>query len=237
MPTERKASRAACWCSVSMSTLVRIPSGCMPANRASPETPDPVPISTTALACTTRARKVRALAAPRPSGETPNSTAVSRAAKAASDSATKSSAYAQDAGLGADLGEVWPATRFTRVSVAKAPGQTEPDRTRATLRWRAMTHTVVAELVAAVLKVEVEVGQQVAPTDPVVILESMKMEIPVLAEVAGSVVEIVVVDGDVVSDGDPARGDPAATLNAEVYNLNRPGQGIYKKNRGVLFTS
>ena len=66
-----------------------------------------------------------------------------------------------------------------------------------------MTHTVVAELVAAVLTVEVEIGQQVAPTDPVVILESMKMEIPVLAEVAGSVVEIVVVDGDVVNDGDP----------------------------------
>jgi acetyl-CoA carboxylase biotin carboxyl carrier protein len=66
-----------------------------------------------------------------------------------------------------------------------------------------MTHTVVAELVAAVLTVEVEVGQQVAPTDSVVILESMKMEIPVLAEVAGSVVEVVVADGDVVSDGDP----------------------------------
>ena len=66
-----------------------------------------------------------------------------------------------------------------------------------------MTHTVVAELVAAVLKVEVEVGQQVAPTDSVVILESMKMEIPVLADVAGSVVEVVVADGDVVNDGDP----------------------------------
>ncbi|HZA74674.1 MAG TPA: biotin/lipoyl-binding carrier protein [Propionibacteriaceae bacterium] len=66
-----------------------------------------------------------------------------------------------------------------------------------------MTHTVVAELVAAVLKVEVEVGQQVAPADPVVILESMKMEIPVLADVAGSVVEVVVADGDVVNDGDP----------------------------------
>ena len=66
-----------------------------------------------------------------------------------------------------------------------------------------MTHTVVAELVAAVLTVEVEVGQQVAPTDPVVILESMKMEIPVLAEVAGSVVEVVVAGGDVVNDGDP----------------------------------
>ena len=66
-----------------------------------------------------------------------------------------------------------------------------------------MSHTVVAELAAAVLTVEGEVGQQVAAADPVVILESMKMEIPVLAEVAGSVVEVVVVTGDVVNDGDP----------------------------------
>lgn len=66
-----------------------------------------------------------------------------------------------------------------------------------------MSHTVVAELVAAVLKVEVEVGQRVAADDAVVILESMKMEIPVLAEVAGSVSEVVVTDGDVVTEGDP----------------------------------
>ena len=65
------------------------------------------------------------------------------------------------------------------------------------------THTVVAELVAAVLTVEVEVGQQVGATDAVVVLESMKMEIPVLAEVAGAVVEVVVAGGDVVNDGDP----------------------------------
>ena len=64
-------------------------------------------------------------------------------------------------------------------------------------------HTVVAELVAAVLKVEVEVGQMVAADDSVVILESMKMEIPVLAEVTGMVSEIVVSAGDVVNDGDP----------------------------------
>ena len=67
----------------------------------------------------------------------------------------------------------------------------------------AMSHTVVAELVAAVLKVEVEVGHEVAADDPVVILESMKMEIPVLAEVAGRISEVIVSDGDVVNDGDP----------------------------------
>jgi acetyl-CoA carboxylase biotin carboxyl carrier protein len=66
-----------------------------------------------------------------------------------------------------------------------------------------MSHTVVAELVAAVLQVEVQVGDSVAAEDAVVILESMKMEIPVLAEVAGTVTEISVAAGDVVNDGDP----------------------------------
>jgi acetyl-CoA carboxylase biotin carboxyl carrier protein len=65
-----------------------------------------------------------------------------------------------------------------------------------------MSHTVVAELVAAVLKVEVEVGQQVTAADSVVLLESMKMEIPVLAESAGVVAEIAVNEGDVVQEGD-----------------------------------
>lgn len=62
---------------------------------------------------------------------------------------------------------------------------------------------MVAELVAAVMKVEVDVGDRVAADDPVVILESMKMEIPVLAEVPGTITEVVVASGDVVNDGDP----------------------------------
>ncbi len=66
-----------------------------------------------------------------------------------------------------------------------------------------MSHTVVAELVAAVLRVEVSPGQRVRGDDAVVLLESMKMEIPVLADVAGVVVEVVVEPGDVVNDGDP----------------------------------
>ncbi|GAB3698648.1 biotin/lipoyl-binding carrier protein [Mariniluteicoccus flavus] len=64
-------------------------------------------------------------------------------------------------------------------------------------------HTVTAELVASVMKVEVAVGDRVTETDPVVVLESMKMEIPVLAERAGTVREVVVAQGDVVRDGDP----------------------------------
>lgn len=66
-----------------------------------------------------------------------------------------------------------------------------------------MSHVVVAELVANVLSVEVKAGQKVGPTDAVIVLESMKMEIPVLAEVSGKVSEVVVAPGDVVRDGDP----------------------------------
>lgn len=66
-----------------------------------------------------------------------------------------------------------------------------------------MRHTVEAELVANVLEVCVEIGARVEPEDPIVLLESMKMEIPVLAEVAGTVVDIRVATGDVVNDGDP----------------------------------
>ena len=62
-----------------------------------------------------------------------------------------------------------------------------------------MSHVVVAELVANVLSIEVAVGQRLAADDPVVVLESMKMEIPVLADVVGVVSEIVVAVGDVVT--------------------------------------
>ena len=65
------------------------------------------------------------------------------------------------------------------------------------------SHIVAAELVAAVFAVEVKVGDTVTSTDEVVILESMKMEIPVLAEVDGTVAEVTVARGDVVRDGDP----------------------------------
>ncbi len=64
-------------------------------------------------------------------------------------------------------------------------------------------HLVSAEIVATVQSVEVEPGQSVAATDALVLLDSMKMEIPVLAEVPGVVSEILVSAGDQVHDGDP----------------------------------
>jgi acetyl-CoA carboxylase biotin carboxyl carrier protein len=57
-------------------------------------------------------------------------------------------------------------------------------------------------MVANVLHVYVTPGQSVAVGDTLVMLESMKMEIPVMAEAAGTVAETPVVPGDVVQEGD-----------------------------------
>ena len=62
---------------------------------------------------------------------------------------------------------------------------------------------ILAEMVANVLNVAVEVGDTVEVGDIVVLLESMKMEIPVIAEFAGTVTAVKVADGDVVQEGDP----------------------------------
>ena len=60
---------------------------------------------------------------------------------------------------------------------------------------------VRAEMVANVWKVVVAQGDQVADGDTLVILESMKMEIPVLAE-GGGTVDLKVEEGQVVQEGD-----------------------------------
>ena len=57
-----------------------------------------------------------------------------------------------------------------------------------------------AEMVANVWKVLVSEGDQVDDGDTLVILESMKMEIPVLAETPGIVTKLHVADGDVVQE-------------------------------------
>ena len=62
---------------------------------------------------------------------------------------------------------------------------------------------VRAEMVANVWKVVATEGAEVSDGDTLVILESMKMEIPVLAESAGTVTTMYVAEGDVVQEGDP----------------------------------
>jgi acetyl-CoA carboxylase biotin carboxyl carrier protein len=57
-----------------------------------------------------------------------------------------------------------------------------------------------AEMVANVWKVLVSEGDQVVDGDTLVILESMKMEIPVVAETPGVVTKLHVAEGDVVQE-------------------------------------
>ena len=61
---------------------------------------------------------------------------------------------------------------------------------------------VRAEMVANVWKVVATEGAEVSDGDTLVILESMKMEIPVLAEDAGTLTHLHVAEGDVVQEGD-----------------------------------
>ncbi len=62
---------------------------------------------------------------------------------------------------------------------------------------------VEAHITGTIWKIEVQVGDQVAEGDTVVILESMKMEMPVEAEDPGVVAEIRCQEGQSVSEGDP----------------------------------
>ncbi|MGH3331412.1 MAG: biotin/lipoyl-binding carrier protein [Nocardioidaceae bacterium] len=61
---------------------------------------------------------------------------------------------------------------------------------------------IIAEMVANVMKVVVSPGDRLDAGDTVVLLESMKMEIPVLTEAPGTVAAIKVSEGDVVQEGD-----------------------------------
>jgi len=77
---------------------------------------------------------------------------------------------------------------------------------------------VQCEMVANVAAVSVSPGQQVAAGDMVVLLESMKMEIPVLVGEAGTVLEIRVSPGDVVQEG-----DVLVTVEPDVPRTRRGG--------------
>lgn len=62
---------------------------------------------------------------------------------------------------------------------------------------------VEAPVTGSVWKVECAVGDAVEEGDVLVILESMKMEIPVEAEAAGRVAELLCAEGEAVDDGQP----------------------------------
>ena len=60
---------------------------------------------------------------------------------------------------------------------------------------------VKAELVGNLWKIVTEVGQTVEEDDTLMILESMKMEIPITSPLNGTIKEILVKEGDVVQEG------------------------------------
>ena len=66
-----------------------------------------------------------------------------------------------------------------------------------------MAAEIRAEMVAQVHSILIEPGTDVAVGDTVLLLESMKMEIPVLCEDGGTLTEILVAKGDSVAEGQP----------------------------------
>ena len=63
---------------------------------------------------------------------------------------------------------------------------------------------VRSEIAGSVWKIEVAIGDKVAEDDPLIVLESMKMEIPLLAPRAGVVRQILVAEGEPIAEGDAA---------------------------------
>ena len=60
---------------------------------------------------------------------------------------------------------------------------------------------VLSETTGKVWKIEAAPGQSLAADEPILILESMKMEIPVPAPRACTLVELLVAEGDAVKEG------------------------------------
>lgn len=65
-----------------------------------------------------------------------------------------------------------------------------------------MAHVVQSPVVGSVWKIEIAIGDTVNAGDDIIILESMKMEIPVEVEASGTVTAISVEEGDQVAEGD-----------------------------------
>lgn len=60
---------------------------------------------------------------------------------------------------------------------------------------------VKTEITGNVWKIVANVGDQIDEDEPIMILESMKMEIPVAAPEPGKILEILVAEGDTVTEG------------------------------------
>jgi len=77
-----------------------------------------------------------------------------------------------------------------------------PDRHITAVSQEERVPDIEAHITGTVWKIECKVGDQVEEGDTVVILESMKMEMPVEAEDAGTVREILCEEAQAVNEGD-----------------------------------
>jgi len=68
--------------------------------------------------------------------------------------------------------------------------------------YRRHMSEIRADMVANVMELYVAEGDQINVGDTIVLLESMKMEIPVIAETSGIVTRLAVAVGDVIQEGD-----------------------------------
>lgn len=63
------------------------------------------------------------------------------------------------------------------------------------------TQTIRSDITGTVWKIVVQAGDALATDDTIMVLESMKMEIPVLAPDGGTVVQLLVAEGEAVREG------------------------------------
>jgi biotin carboxyl carrier protein len=62
-------------------------------------------------------------------------------------------------------------------------------------------HVVTSEVAGMVWKIEARAGQKLAAQDTIMVLESMKMEVPVPAPAAGTLRELLVEEGETIGEG------------------------------------
>lgn len=63
------------------------------------------------------------------------------------------------------------------------------------------TETIYSEITGSVWKIQIQPGDTLEPDGSIMILESMKMEIPVLAPDGGRLVKLLVNEGEAVKEG------------------------------------
>jgi acetyl-CoA carboxylase biotin carboxyl carrier protein len=69
------------------------------------------------------------------------------------------------------------------------------------MRAAVSEQSVQSDIAGIVWKVEVKVGDRVSEDDTLIVLESMKMEIPVAAPCAGTILSLQVGEGDAITEG------------------------------------